>query len=184
MDAQVGRLIYALEESGQIDNTLIVFFGDHGYHLGEHNWWNKVTVFEKGTNAPFIMAGNSVGKKGIASDAMFEFIDIYPTLAEIMNLNDTPEYLEGQSFAKVVTDPELSFKSEVYAVVRRGDMLGRMVKNKEWRYIEWDYGQKGLELYDQKRDPIEYNNLAGDPAYASVVNDMKGLMEKKGSNNK
>jgi len=62
MDAQVGRILTALEESGQMDNTLIVFFGDHGYHLGEHNWWNKVTIYEKGTNSPFIMVGNSVGK--------------------------------------------------------------------------------------------------------------------------
>ena len=110
MDAQVGRLLDALEASGQLDNTLIVFFCDHGYHLGENNWWNKVTLYEKGTNTPFIMAGNSVGKKGIKSDAMFEFIDIYPTLAELMNLDNTPDYLEGESFASVVADPELQFR--------------------------------------------------------------------------
>lgn len=179
MDAQVGRLLNALEESGQMDNTLIVFFGDHGYHLGEHNWWNKVTVYENGTNAPFIMAGNSVGKKGVTSDAMFEFIDIYPTLADVMNLQDVPDYLEGGSFANVVADPELPFKDQVYAVVRRGDFLGRMVKNEEWRYIEWDHGAKGTELYDQKNDPVEYNNLATNPEYEKVVNEMKNLMVKK-----
>jgi len=176
MDAQVGKLISALEVSGQLDNTLIILFGDHGYHLGEHNWWNKVTIFEKGTNAPFIMAGQSVGKKGVESDAMFEYIDIYPTLAELFKLKNTPEYLEGKSFAEVVNDPSKSFRSEVRAVIGRGEMLGRMVKNADWRYIEWDNGTMGRELYDQKNDSIEYNNLAENPEYKDVTSGMKKLL--------
>ncbi len=178
MDTQVGRLLNALKETGQLDNTLIVFFSDHGYHLGEHNWWNKVTIFEKGTNAPFIIAGNAVGKKGIKSGAMFEFIDIYPTLAEIMNLENTPDYLEGKSFASVVENPTLPFRDQVYATTRRGKMMGRMVKNKDWRYVEWDNGKKGQELYDQNNDPVEYNNLAENPEYSKVVNEMKKLLNK------
>lgn len=178
MDAQVGKVIDALKESGQLDNTLIVFFGDHGYHLGEHNWWNKVTIFEKGTNAPFIIAGNAVGKKGLKSDSMFEFVDIYPTLAELMNLKNVPDYLEGESFAASVNDPEKEFRSEVRAVSRRGNMLGRMVKNKDWRYIEWDYGKKGRELYDQHNDPVEYNNLAENKKYEHVIEEMKALLYK------
>ncbi|HCY43759.1 MAG TPA: iduronate-2-sulfatase [Prolixibacteraceae bacterium] len=176
LDAQVGKLLKALEETNQLENTLIVFFGDHGYHLGEHNWWNKVTIFEKGTRAPFIMAGQSVGKKGVVSDAMFEYIDIYPTLAELLKLKNTPEYLEGKSFAEVVNDPSKPFRSSVQAVVSRGEMLGRMVKNEKWRYIEWDKGQKGSELYDQVNDPVEYNNLANLAEYAKVIQDMKKLM--------
>jgi len=176
MDAQVGKLITALEESGQLDNTLIVLFGDHGYHLGEHNWWNKVTIFEKGTNAPFIMAGQSVGKKGVKSDAMFEYIDIYPTLAELFHLKNTPKYLEGKSFAEVVNDPSKSFRGEVRAIIGRGDMLGRTVKNMEWRYTEWDNGKMGRELYDEINDPIEYNNLAENPEYKDVVSEMNSLL--------
>jgi len=176
LDAQVGKLLKALEETNQLENTLIVFFGDHGYHLGEHNWWNKVTIFEKGTRAPFIMAGQSVGKKGVESDAMFEYIDIYPTLAELLKLKNTPVYLEGKSFAQVVKDPSKPFRSSVQAVVSRGDMLGRMVKNKKWRYIEWDKGQKGIELYDQVNDAMEYNNLANLPEYANSIQEMKRLM--------
>jgi uncharacterized sulfatase len=179
MDAQVGRLLKALEESGQMDNTLIVFFGDHGYHLGEHNWWNKVTIYEYGTNAPFIIAGNAVRKKGVSSDAMFEFIDIYPTLAQIMNLENVPEYLEGKSFASVVANPELPFKQQVYAVVRRGGFMGRMVRSKDWRYIEWDGGEKGIELYDQNNDHAEYRNLADDVEYKKVIGEMKELMAQK-----
>jgi uncharacterized sulfatase len=176
MDAQLGKVLKALEESGQMDNTLIFFFGDHGYHLGEHNWWNKVTIFEKGTNAPFIVAGQSVGKKGVVSDAMFEFIDIYPTLADLFDLEGTPDYLEGKSFAPVIHDPSLNFRSEVRAIVRRGDKLGRMVKNSQWRYLEWDEGRMGRELYDQSADPVEYNNLAGDPAHEDIVKQMKALL--------
>ena len=176
MDAQVGKLMDALKETGQLENTLIVFFGDHGYHLGEHNWWNKVTIFEKGTNAPFIMAGQAVGKKGVNSDAMFEFIDIYPTLANMFQLKNIPEDLEGKSFAAVVNDPSKPFRTEVRAVIRRGEMLGRMVKNSKWRYIEWDNGKKGRELYDQKNDPVEYYNLAESPKYLSVVSEMRKLL--------
>jgi uncharacterized sulfatase len=179
MDAQVGKIVKALEETGQLENTLILFFGDNGYHLGEHNWWNKVTIFEKGTHVPFIMAGQSVGKKGVESDAMFEYLDIYPTLAELFQLKGTPGYLEGKSFAKVVKDPFKPFRSSVQAIVNRGEMLGRMVKNEKWRYIEWDNGQKGIELYDQVNDPIEYNNLANKQEYAGVVAEMKKLMKAK-----
>jgi iduronate 2-sulfatase len=179
MDAQVGRLLDALEETGQLDNTLIVFFGDHGYHLGENKWWNKVTVYEHGTRAPFIIAGNAVRKKGAKSDALFEFIDIYPTLAELMNLENTPDYLEGKSFASVVANPELPFREQVHAITKRGNIMGRMVKNKDWRYIEWDHGDQGAELYDQKKDPLEYNNVAQDEAYKQVVEEMKDLLAKK-----
>jgi iduronate 2-sulfatase len=179
LDAQVGKLLNALEESGQMDNTLIVFMGDHGYHLGEHNWWNKVTIFEKGTNAPFIMAGNAAGQKGVESDAMFEFIDIYPTLAAVMRLNNVPAYLEGRSFAEVLKNPSLPFRSSVRAVVNRGAMLGRTVKTNKWRYTEWDNGNKGNELYDQGQDPVEYNNLATNPSYSGVVEEMKKLLYQK-----
>lgn len=179
LDAQVGKLLKALEESGQMDNTLIVLMGDHGYHLGEHNWWNKVTIFEKGTNAPFIIAGQSVGQKGAESDAMLEFIDIYPTLADLLDLKNTPDYLEGRSFSAVLKNPSLSFRTSVSAVVRRGEMLGRTVKTDKWRYTEWDNGEKGMELYDQVNDPVEYNNLATNQSYATVIAEMKKLLYQK-----
>lgn len=173
MDAQVGKVLAALEESGQMENTLIIFMGDNGYHLGEQNWWNKVTLFQKGTNPPFIVAGNSVGAKGIVSNSMFEFVDIYPTLAAIFKLKNTPAYLEGKSFAKVLKKPLHPFRESVTAVVRRGEKLGRMVKNNQWRYVEWDDAKMGVELYDQVNDKAEYTNLATDPKYKSVLEEMK-----------
>lgn len=179
MDAQLGKVMKALKESGQMENTLIVFFGDHGYHLGEHDWWNKVTIYEKGLNAPFIIAGNTVRQKGVESDAMFEFIDIYPTLADVMDLENTPGDLEGESFASLINNPTLPFRNEVYATTKRGDMLGRMVKNRDWRYIEWDFGKKGRELYDQKNDPVEYKNLVERTEFTDVVSNMKKLLDNQ-----
>lgn len=179
MDAQVGKVINALKESGEYQNTLIVFFGDHGYHLGEHNWWNKVTIYEKGTNAPFIVSGSLVKNEnqGKASNAMFEFIDIYPTLADFLNLKNTPKQLEGRSFASIIKEPSLPFRNEVRAIVNRGQTMGRMVKDTNFRYIEWDEGEKGIELYDQKNDPLEYDNLADNPEYDDVVKEMKSKIE-------
>lgn len=176
MDAQVGKVLKALEETGQLENTLIIFMGDNGYHLGEQNWWNKVTLYQKGTNPPVIIAGNSVGGKGIITNSMFEFVDIYPTLADVFKLKNTPNYLEGKSFKKMLKKPSKPFRSSVTAVVKRGDMLGRMVKNEQWRYVEWDDAKMGVELYDQKADPIEYNNLAKDPAYVEILKKMKKLI--------
>ncbi|MEX0988495.1 MAG: sulfatase [Bacteroidales bacterium] len=179
MDAQLGKVISALKESGQLDNTLIMFFGDHGYHLGEHNWWNKVTIFEKGTNAPFIVAGAGIEEKGVRSSSMFEFVDIYPTLADYLDLEIVPGHLEGKSFAAILKDPTLPFRSEVRAVVSRGNMLGKTVKNTAWRYIEWDEGNKGRELYDQVNDPLEYNNLAEQSDHQQIVSEMRKLLYKE-----
>lgn len=179
MDAQVGKIIAALKESGQLENTLIVFMGDHGYHLGEHNWWNKVTIYEKGTNAPFIVFGNAVQSKGVETNAMFEFIDLYPTFADIFQLENIPDYLEGKSFAGILKQPNQPFRAEVRAVVNRGNMMGRMVKNENFRYIEWANGDKGRELYDQKNDPVEYNNLAEKAEFSAVVEEMKTLINQK-----
>ena len=175
MDAQVGKIINTLSEEGLLNNTLVVFMGDHGYHLGEHEWWNKVTLYEMGTRAPFIVYTGDETTKGSVSDAMVEFIDIYPTLAGIFELDDVPEYLEGQSFEKVIRNPSLPFKEAVYATMNRGEIKGRSVKTREWRYTEWDKGRAGVELYDQLKDPFEYDNLAADETYLDVIGEMKAL---------
>jgi len=179
IDAQLGKVMDALKESDQLDNTLIVFFGDHGYHLGEHDWWNKFTLFELATGAPFIVVDPTTGTKGVKSEAMIEFVDIYPTLAERFQLNNTPDYLEGRSFSNLLKDPSKTFRNAVQAVMTRGDLLGKSVKNKKWRYIEWDGGKQGIELYDQENDPLEYKNLAEKAEYAAVIIEMKELMHKE-----
>lgn len=178
MDAQVGKVMQALKESGLMDNTLVVFLGDHGYHLGEHNWWNKVTIYQKGHQAPMIFIDPDAEPKGQDTDAMIEFVDLYPTFADLCNLDSVPDFLQGKSFAKVLDNPDQAFRSEVNAIVNRGEMIGRTVKNSKWRYIEWADGDKGVELYDQVNDPAEYYDLAGDPAYKEVLAEMKPLIVK------
>lgn len=178
MDAQVGKLLDALEATGQTENTLVVFIGDHGYHLGEHNWWNKVTVYEEGTNAPLIVAGSTIENQGVRSEALVEFIDLYATFIELMGLDNAPEHLEGESFAGLLSNPSSSFKEAVYASTLRGNTVGKMVKTKQWRYIEWDEGKSGRELYHQQNDPEEYHNLAADPEYAQVVEELSMALGK------
>ena len=176
MDAQLGKILNTLEEEGLMENTLILFFGDHGYHLGEHGWWNKVTIYQKSHNAPLIMYTGNPDVAGTETDAMVEFLDFYPTLANYCKLDSIPDYLEGMDFGTVLKDPGSSFRDHVNSIIKRGDFMGRTVKTREWRYTEWDDGKRGNELYDQLNDPLEYNNLSGDPAYDSLKAVMKSLI--------
>ena len=176
MDAQVGKVLKALEEEGLMENTLIVFMGDHGYHLGEHEWWNKVTIYEKGQRAPLIIYNGDETVAGLETNAMIEFIDLYPTLADLCGLKGTSGHLEGESFTTVLENPMISFRDVVYAIIRRGNMMGRTVKTKDWRYIEWDGGKAGTELYNEHSDPLEYNNLAGNKKYDKVQAKMRELL--------
>ena len=178
MDAQVGKVLNTLKEEGLMENTIIVFMGDHGYHLGEHEWWNKVTIFEKGQRAPFIIYNGDEKVAGMETNAMMEFIDIYPTLAEMCDLGKVPSHLEGKSFKKVLENPLTSFRDVVYAIISRGSMLGKTVKTKDWRYVEWDGGEKGVELYNEHTDPLEYNNLAGNKQYDNIKGMMKKLLDQ------
>jgi arylsulfatase A-like enzyme len=119
---------------------------------------------------------------GEETDAMVEFLDFYPTLANYCKLDSIPDYLQGKDFSDVLRNPGNSFRDHVNAIIKRGSFLGRTVKTREWRYTEWDDGKKGTELYDQLNDPLEYNNLAGDPAYDSLKAVMKSLIIHPDSN--
>ena len=183
MDAQVGKVLKALEQSGQAENTLVVLMSDHGYHLGEHNFIGKFTLLERSLRAPFIVAGNAVKQKGNRTNAMMEFVDIYPTLGDIMGLENMPDYLEGRSLKQVLENPDEEFRTEVRAIVDRNNernekMYGRMVKNHKWRYVEWDNGKQGNELYDQINDPMEYHNLSSDPDRVEIIADLRKLLYK------
>ena len=178
MDAQLGKVLDALEEEGLLENTMIVFFGDHGYHLGEHNWWNKVTVYEKCHQAPLIIMNGDPTLAGRETTAFVEFLDLYPTIADCCNLDSIPEYLEGKSFEILLRNPDAGFRDHVNILTRRGGMIGRSVKTREWRYTEWDDGIRGTELYNQLTDPLEYDNLSGRPEYRDIMEYMKKLIIK------
>ncbi len=184
MDAQVGRLLNALDRLKLRDNTVIVFWGDHGYALGEHGDWMKQTLFEQSARVPLLVSAPGKPGNGKNSRALVEFVDIYPTLAQLAGLTP-PAALEGKSLASLLDNPNGSVKPAAYTQVERGGgrsgapkFMGRSVRTDRWRYSEWDGGKRGAELYDHQTDPREHKNLANDPKYAATVAEMKALLAK------
>ncbi len=172
MDAQVGKVLDALEQNKLWDNTIIVFIGDHGYHLGERGWWNKNTLFELSARAPLIIYAPKAKGNGKTSTALVEFVDLYPTLAELTGLS-TPHKLAGTSLKPLLNNPAGKSKVAAFTVVSRGKSLGRSVRTERWRYTEWDNGQRGVELYDHQNDAGEYQNLARNPKFTATVTELK-----------
>jgi len=177
VDAQIGRLLDAVEEMGLTDNTIIVFWSDHGYHLGEHGLWFKQSCFEESAKSPFIMAVPGLKTAGQTCRKTVELVDIYPTLADLTGLK-APSNLEGYSLFPLLKNPGAVWEHAAYTQVQRGAIPGHSVRTQLWRYTEWGFGEKGEELYNEETDPQELNNLAGNPQYAEVVRQMKSLLKK------
>ncbi|MGH8699837.1 MAG: sulfatase, partial [Burkholderiales bacterium] len=174
-DAQIGRVLAALDRLKLSEHTIVVFFGDHGYHLGEHGWWNKNTLFELSARAPLIVAAPRMKARGRSSARLVEFVDIYPTLAELGGL-PAPAHLQGRSFVALLDQPQRAWKRAAYTQVQRGKVAGYSMRTERWRYTEWDEGRQGTELYDHQRDPGEYRNLAQEAKFAAIVKQMKRLL--------
>lgn len=176
MDAQVGRLLDALERSGHSDNTIIVFFSDHGYHLGEHGLWQKQSLFEESARVPLVIAAPRSAGRGRACRSVVELVDLYPTLVELCGL-PAPPHLEGTSLAGLLDDPAASVREEAltqalcatYSLARQDAPQGYSIRTADFRYTEWNRGREGVELYDHRRDAGERNNVAFDPAYAEAA---------------
>lgn len=175
MDAQAGKIIAVLDRLELWQNTIVVFFSDHGYHLGERGWWNKNTVFELSARAPLIVVTPEMKRKGKSCSQIVEFVDIYPTLADLCGLS-TPANLDGTSFKPLLDDPKLSWKKAAFTQVQRGRIAGRSVRTERWRYTEWDQGRQGVELYDHNTDPGEYYNLARDPQHTQTIAKLRRLL--------
>ena len=181
LDANVGRLLDALDRLKLSDNTIIVFWSDHGYLLGEHGQWMKQTVFEGASRAPLMLAGPGV-VRGKASGRTVEFVDIYPTLADLCGLPGTPNNLAGRSLRPLLKNPRARWERPALTQVEHGDagqrFMGYSVRDERWRYTEWDEGRRGVELYDETNDAAELRNLANDPGHARVVARMKRLLQQ------
>jgi iduronate 2-sulfatase len=175
VDAQVGRIMESLERNKLWDKTIIVFIGDHGYHLGEHgNMWHKQSTFEEAARAPMLIV--APGKTKGVSPRPVEFLDLYPTLAHLAGLR-VPHGLQGVSLSPLLDDPRRSWDRPAFTQMERAEgFMGRSVRTERWRYTEWDEGRKGRQLYDHDRDPKEYVNLAGDPAHAETVSRLQTLL--------
>jgi uncharacterized sulfatase len=177
VDAQIGRLLDALEKLGLNKNTIVVFWSDHGYHLGEHGLWFKQSCFEESAKVPMIISMPGLKNAGQHCRKTVELVDIYPTLAELAGLQ-APATLEGESLAPLLKNPETNWLHPAYTQVQRGELPGHSVRTHLWRYTEWDFGNAGAELYNEETDPKELNNLATDPRYQGVVSQMKSLLKK------
>lgn len=175
MDAQLGLVLDAVDRLKLWDSTAVVFCGDNGYHLGEHGGlWHKSSLFEEGTHVPLLVSIPGMRAAGRRSSRLVELIDLYPTLAEAAGLQP-PTNLEGTSLRPLLDDPTRPWKKGVFAAQGRGkertedakeiDFLGQSVRTDKFRYVEWDGGKQGLELYDEIADPHEINNLANDPKH-------------------
>ena len=190
IDAQVGRMLDALERLKLTDNTIVVFWSDHGYHLGEHNGiWQKRTLFEQGAKAPLIIRNPNAEGKGQPCRRIVEFVDIYPTLTELAGL-PTPKQVEGRSLKKLLDNPLTKWNgTAITQVLRPADgrlrdpVMGRSIRTERWRYSEWGEGRFGEELYDHFADPMEFNNLALNPTEGNheVIKKLKKELTEKAS---
>lgn len=184
-DAQIGRLLDALEENGLSENTVVALWGDHGWNLGEHTLWCKHCTFETSMRAPLIIRTPEQvnAGRGNSSRALAEFIDIYPTLCDLTGI-DAPEHLEGQSLLPIIKDSALSGKGFAIGRFRNGDTI----RTDRWRYTEYTSDREGEKgsivarmLYDHSKDPDENRNLAVLPEYKGIVDRLSEFLnERKG----
>jgi uncharacterized sulfatase len=190
VDAQVGRMLDALDRLDLTDNTIVVFWSDHGYHLGEHNGiWQKRTLFEQGARAPLIIRNPMSRGNGQACRRIVEFIDIYPTLTHLAGIK-TPKQIEGRSLVPLLEKPVSEWNSfAITQVLRPADnrleapVMGRSIRTERWRYSDWAEGKQGEELYDHLADPLEFNNLADNATKENlrIIKTLRIILEKKAS---
>ena len=182
MDAQLGRVLAELDRLGLRENTLIVLWGDHGYHLGENGLFTKMTNFEQGTRVPLLVSNPGMKTAGKRTRALVELVDLYPTLAQLCDL-PLPKHLEGTSFAPLLENPDQPWKKAAFSqYLRTGKPphTGRSLRTDRWRYTEWhDLKGKptGVELYDELKDPQETVNLANDPTHAQTVKQLAAQLQ-------
>lgn len=167
MDAQVGRVLDALDRLGMRENTVVVLWGDHGWSLGEHGLWCKHTNFENSTRAPLILSVPGQKRPGAKTSQLAEFVDIYPTLAHAAGLA-LPAGLAGKSLLPLANDPDVVVKTAAFSQYPRGGgVMGYSLRTDRWRYTEW--GDRGRELYDHQTDPGENTNVAAQPENKALV---------------
>jgi len=172
VDTCVGRVLDELDRLRLRDKTIIVFWGDHGYYMGEHNWWGgKHNNYEGATRAPLIVSVPGMKAAGQKTDALIEFVDIFPSLIALCGLPPT-KGLEGQSFAPLLDNPKAPWTKVAFSEYPKGGYQGTAMRTDRYRYVEWRTKQGELvatELYDHLTDPQENENIAGKPDHADLL---------------
>ncbi len=167
MDAQLGRVLDALDRHQLWDKTLVIFVGDHGYHTGERQWWNKNNLFERCCRAPLLIAAPGI-KGGQTTRSLVEFVDLYPTVVDLCGLT-MPHAAAGTSLRPILSDPNARTKDAAFTLVTRGDKLhGQSIRTARWRFTRWSDGV--AELYDHDADPEELHNVTA--RHADIVTDL------------
>jgi len=204
MDAQVGRVIDALDRLGLADNTIVVFTSDHGYHMGEHGLWQKMSLFEGSARVPLLIVAPGTSRAGSVADSPVSHLDLYPTLCELAGVKG-PDNLQGQSLVPMLKDPTVVGRGWALTQVTRrraarpaagrktaaggakvatggakdaagNRFFGYTLRTPRWRYTEWDEGRLGRELYDHQADPQELTNLADRPDHAQTVAELSAQL--------
>ena len=175
MDAQVGKILKTLKEEGLEDNTIVVFTSDHGFHLGEHRFWMKVSLHEESVRVPLII--KVPGKAPAVCNSFSELLDLYPTLADLAGI-EASKGLQGKSLVKTLNNPQVEVRDFAFSVSQGGKSF--LVRNHKWAYIQYDEDAgAGMELFDMEYDTKQYNNLAHNPAYDDVVQEMQLKLTEK-----
>jgi iduronate 2-sulfatase len=165
LDAQVGKVLDALEKSGQADNTIVIFTSDHGYHLGEHDFWAKVSLRDESSMVPLII--KAPGKRPAVCEALVELIDLFPTTASLCGL-PVPNRLQGLNLTPLLVDPSQNVRDTAFCVAPSSK--GFLLRDDHFAFLQYaEDASRGIELFDMKKDPKQYTNLANDPAHAETV---------------
>ncbi len=186
MDAQVGRVLDALDELGLKDNTIVVFTSDHGYHVGEHDYYQKLSLFEHSDRMPLIISYPGQRTRGQVTNSLVEMIDFYPTLAELAGLS-TPDYVMGKSMVPVLEDASATIRDCAFSQVANDYMSrwmnawhGYTIRTDLYRYTRWEEGGEGMtEFYDRVKDPKEMVNLAGSPRYRDIIRMLDARLQER-----
>ena len=180
VDAQVGKVLNALEEAGLRDETIVIFTSDHGFHLGEHDFWAKVSLLDESSKVPLIIS--VPGKEPAVCHSFVELLDLFPTTAQLCGL-EVPKRLQGKDISGLLDDPAKKVRDAAFCANGKGTLL----RDNKWAFIEYN-GRKpkrgkpippAMELYDIQSDPLQYTNLASHPDYVGVVKALKARMAAK-----
>lgn len=169
MDAQVGKVMQALKEAGLEDRTIVIFTSDHGYHLGEHDFWAKVSLRDESAGVPLII--RVPGKRPAVCDSLVELVDLFPTVADLCGL-EVPNRLQGRNIARLLDDPRHAVRQAAFSVapMRKGFLL----REDDWAFIQYEEdGSGGVELFDTRQDPQQYTNLACAPEHLPTVDRLR-----------
>lgn len=190
LDAQLGKVLDELDRLELADHTIVVFWSDHGYHLGEHSLWAKTSTFELDARVPLLVAVPKLTAAGARTDSLAELLDLYPTLVDLCGL-PMPPGLDGTSLVPVLKDPSQSVKAAALTqhprpayydrtATKTPTVMGYSLRTPRFRYAEWRDWKSGAttarELYDQQSDADETRNLVNDPQLAGDVRRCAALL--------